>query len=80
MANEEQVRRMELALRNCLAMAGRMLRKGGVDADPAWEHVVRFCKEAGVEPNILRESTTPTMCMCHPGRPMAGCPNPRCQS
>jgi hypothetical protein len=41
----------ELALRNVLALANRDVRKV---APQLAEHLVRFCREAGVEPSILR--------------------------
>lgn len=44
--------RLELSLRNCLALARRMQSK---DPD-AWGHVIRFCREADIEPSILREA------------------------
>lgn len=56
-------KKLELALRNCLAMAVRMQRRGvprhheqvSIPGDP-WTDIVRFCAEAGVVPNILREA------------------------
>lgn len=43
------------ALRNCMLLAMRRLHKGSTEiAD--WEHVIRFCKEAGVEPSPMREA------------------------
>ena len=53
-AEQEQADKMEQALRNCLILATRnMRREGGGD----WEHVIRFCKEAGVVPSFLRGQT-----------------------
>ncbi len=56
-------KKLEVALRNCLAMAVRMQRRGvprhheqvSIPGDP-WTDIVRFCAEAGVVPNILREA------------------------
>lgn len=39
----------ESALRNCLLLAMRRARR-----DSDWEHIVRFCREGGVEPSPLR--------------------------
>lgn len=47
---------LERALRNCLAMAVRMQRRGVCLPAEPWEDIVRFCAEAGVVPNILREA------------------------
>lgn len=47
--------KLELGLRNCLAMAQRQIRANPASAE-AWLHVVRFCKDAGVVPQILRAS------------------------
>jgi hypothetical protein len=44
----------ERSLRNCLQLAGRRIHKGSVDKE-WWAHIERFCKEAGVEPSILRD-------------------------
>ncbi len=30
-------------------------------------------------PQPAHASSAPTFCHCHPGRPMANCPNPNCQ-
>ena len=50
--NADREHRLELSLRNCLALARRMQSK-----DPeAWGHVIRFCREAGIEPSILRDA------------------------
>ena len=56
-------KKLEVALRNCLAMAVRMQRRVvprhheqvSIPGDP-WTDIVRFCAEAGVVPNILREA------------------------
>ncbi|MBX6381496.1 MAG: hypothetical protein IRZ07_00775 [Microbispora sp.] len=40
----------ESALRNCLLLAMRQARK-----DSDWKHIIRFCREGGVEPSPLRE-------------------------
>ena len=58
---------LERALRNCLAMAVRMQRRGvprhheqvSIPGDP-WTDIVRFCAEAGVVPSILREDADAT--------------------
>ena len=58
----DREKKLEVALRNCLAMAVRMQRRGvprhheqvSIPGDP-WTDIVRFCAEAGVVPNILRE-------------------------
>lgn len=55
---EPATTRTELALRNCLALAMRMQRsiaKGGCGPADPWASIVRFCAEAGIVPNILRE-------------------------
>lgn len=39
----------ESALRNCLLLAMRQARR-----DSDWEHIIRFCREGGVEPSPLR--------------------------
>jgi hypothetical protein len=39
----------ESALRNCLLLAMRHARR-----DSDWEHIIRFCREGGVEPSPLR--------------------------
>jgi len=50
---EAEAARMELSLRNVLAMAMRMTRASQLPETAA--HLIRFCREAGVEPSILRE-------------------------
>ena len=50
--NADREHRLELSLRNCLALARRMQSK---DPD-AWGHIIRFCREAGIEPSILRDA------------------------
>lgn len=50
--SDDREHRLELSLRNCLALARRMQSK---DPD-AWGHIIRFCREAGIEPNILRDA------------------------
>lgn len=64
LAQPEQASRekLELALRNCLAMATRMQRRARHPADKTtgsdpWGDIVRFCAEAGVTSNILREAS-----------------------
>ena len=50
---------MHQALRNVRALAARMMRAKGEGAAKRREeagHLLRFCKEAGVEASILRES------------------------
>lgn len=42
------------ALGNCLMMAMRRLHRGGNSTPGDWADVIRFCKEAGVEPSPLR--------------------------
>lgn len=48
------------ALRNCRAMAAREVRKcpPGKERD-AWEHVLRFCREGGVEASVMRSEPCP---------------------
>ena len=48
---EARAARLEAALRDCrmLAVATR-IRRG----DPDWQHIVRFCREAGVDGSVLR--------------------------
>lgn len=43
-----------LALRNCRALAKRMIRRG-TDDEAHWRHVLRFTDEAGLSDSILRE-------------------------
>lgn len=50
--NADREYRLELSLRNCLALA---CQKRSRDPE-AWGHVIRFCREAGVEPSILRDA------------------------
>ena len=64
LAQPEQASRekLELALRNSLAMATRMQRRARHPADEAagsdpWGDIVRFCAEGGVTSNILREAS-----------------------
>ena len=51
----------ESALRNCLLMAMRQLHVKHPDSlgYKNWEHIVRFCKEGGVEPSPLRAAQPP---------------------
>jgi hypothetical protein len=51
----------EAALRNCLLLAMRVLSVKHPDSLGAknWEHIVRFCKEGGVEPSPLRTAQPP---------------------
>lgn len=42
----------EEALANCYALARRRARRK--DADPSWQHIIRFCEEAGLKGEILR--------------------------
>ena len=44
---------MEKSLKNCRLLAAREFHKTN---DEVWGHVLRFCKEAGVEGSLLRES------------------------
>jgi len=49
------VERLDRALRNCRMLAAR--RKGEGD----WAHILRFCEDAGIRAEILREAqTTPS--------------------
>lgn len=54
----ERRSKQELQLRNCMALALRQQRRaereGRQDLVEAWEHILRFCKDAGVEPSPLR--------------------------
>lgn len=43
---------IEAALRNCLSLALSERRRVG--ASGGWDHIVRFCRSAGIEPSILR--------------------------
>jgi len=48
-----QLAKANLALRNCRALASRnTARKGSFDD---WQHILRFCEEAGIKAEILRE-------------------------
>jgi uncharacterized Zn finger protein (UPF0148 family) len=52
----------ESALRNCLLLAMRQARK-----DSDWKHIIRFCREGGVEPSPLRErAAQPPPVACNP--------------
>ncbi len=44
-----------LALRNVLMLARREKRRPGSTPD-AMDHMIRFCREAGVVPTVLREA------------------------
>lgn len=43
--------KLRQALRNCLLLAMRESRRQNTRG---WEHIIRFCKEVGVEPSPLR--------------------------
>lgn len=57
----------ESSLRNCYAMARRQIRRyekrGDADSEHlmAWRHVLRFCEEAGLRPDILRDAPAPAV-------------------
>jgi hypothetical protein len=51
-ALREEIKAKTLALRNVLMLARRLKR--GKKIDDAMDHMIRFCREAGVEPTILR--------------------------
>lgn len=54
----ERAERAELQLRNVLALATRIKRRGhGAPTDA--DHLIRFCREAGIEPQILRAPSSP---------------------
>lgn len=48
----EKVEKYEYALRNCRLMASREFHK---TKGESWDHVLRFCRDAGIEGSILRE-------------------------
>ena len=52
-----EVEKIRLALENCLMLAMRMQRKAHKQhvTCEEWDHIRRFCEEAGVKPSILRE-------------------------
>ena len=61
-ALQEEVKRLRLGLGNCLMWAMRQRRRHRIGkARPGelngedWDHIIRFCKEAGVAPSPLRE-------------------------
>ena len=47
------INRQTEALGNCLMLAMRRSRASHIDF-VHWQHIIRFCKEAGVEPSPLR--------------------------
>lgn len=47
-----------VALGNCLMLAMRRSRASHIDFIH-WQHIIRFCKDAGVEPSPLRSEATP---------------------
>lgn len=49
-----QIKEKTLALRNVLMLARREKRRPGSTPD-ALDHMIRFCREAGVVPTVLRE-------------------------
>ena len=55
-AAQRETHRLELALQNCRTLAARRSRKGG-DEKEWWEHILRFCKDAGIKGSILREAS-----------------------
>jgi hypothetical protein len=59
---EEDAEKQHNALRNCLLLA---MRKAHRDPSSDWEHIIRFCKEGGVEPSPLRaeKETSADECM-----------------
>lgn len=75
-----------------LLRAAEHMRKRANDIAAA--HATAFARDATafeirkMADELEREATrleaserrsSPTFCHCHPGRPMRGCPNPRCQ-
>ena len=52
---EKQRSAHEKGLRNCHALAVKMRMMPGSDSQ--WEHVVRFCEEAGVSRSLLRDGS-----------------------
>lgn len=52
----EQLAKAENSLRNCLLLANKVLAFKHPDSQGAqeWAAVIRFCKEAGVEPSPTR--------------------------
>ncbi len=71
---EEENKRLHLALRNCLALAQRQLRRALTTGASRvvrqdWTHIVRFCAEAGVKPTFLRTEEDPhEVPMLRPGQ------------
>lgn len=67
-SDPERIRKLELALENCLMLAARKRvsrttfdsngnpigKTGPKSEDADWDHIVRFCHEAGVKHSILR--------------------------
>lgn len=51
-----EIQRLRTALRNVLAHTQRLKKKGELSADNA-AHYVRFCKDAGVAPQIVRTAS-----------------------
>lgn len=53
----ERAKRLEIALKNCLYLAHRRIRKGSDANDFAeWRHIIRFCNEGGIELSPLRDA------------------------
>lgn len=52
----DREKELELALRNCLALARQQQNKNTNDNEQ-WTHVIRFCRDVGIVPNILRNKS-----------------------
>lgn len=66
--SQEDIRKMKYALENCFMLANRKRSvtytypAGGLDPvpngprsdDADWDHIVRFCKDAGLSESVIR--------------------------
>jgi len=76
----DEIEKLRNALRNCLLLA---MRKAHRDPSSDWTHIIRFCKEGGVEPSPLRAAQeTGVRCeKCNSGSdvyPHISCHRPGC--
>lgn len=61
----QRINQLERSLRNVLILATRELRRKQITPErntEMWGHAIRFCREAGVEPSLLRDPTTEESC------------------
>lgn len=74
-----EIQRLQGALRNCLLLAIRQLHVKHPDSLGAenWRHILRFCKEGGVEPSPLRADKETRALPCTHRFTVDGLRNPR---